>query len=68
MSMRLETYFYWASISYHFKTVSLPFVLQTDTFTINNHDGIITLNGPLDFENEQRYTLFVTAKVSRRLL
>jgi len=35
---------------------------KTDSFTINNHDGKITVNGPLDFEKEQRYTLFVTAK------
>ena len=56
------------SISYHLKIISLPLVPQTDTFEIGNHDGKITLNGPLDFENEQRYTLFVTAKVSRRML
>lgn len=51
-----------------FEIISRPLVLQTDTFEISNHDGKITLNGPLDFENEQRYTLFVTAKVSRRML
>ena len=56
------------SISYHLKIISLPLVPQTDTFAISNHDGKITINGPLDFENEQRYTLFVTAKVSRGML
>jgi len=44
-------------------TITFVFAQQTDSFTINNHDGKITVNGPLDFEKEQRYTLFVTAKV-----
>lgn len=35
---------------------------KTDTFAIDNHLGKITINGSLDFEKVQRYTLFVTAK------
>ena len=68
MSRRDLSLLQWASICYQLKIISIALVPQTDTFAIRNHDGKITLNGPLDFENEQRYTLFVTAKVSRRML
>lgn len=44
-------------------TIEYHSIKQTDTFAISNHDGKITVNGPLDFETEQRYTLFVTVKV-----
>lgn len=43
------------------------FLQQTNTFAISNHDGKITVSGPLDFEKVQRYTLFVTAKVFTKI-
>ncbi|XP_074606157.1 cadherin-23-like isoform X2 [Acropora palmata] len=46
-----------AQISYTFSPKT-----RTSNFAISNHHGKITVSGPLDFENEQRYTLFVIAK------
>ncbi|XP_068705618.1 cadherin-23-like isoform X2 [Montipora foliosa] len=46
-----------AQISYTFSPET-----KTDTFAITNHNGNIRVSGPLDFEKEQRYTLFVIAK------
>ncbi|XP_015749275.1 PREDICTED: protocadherin Fat 4-like, partial [Acropora digitifera] len=53
-----------AQISYTFspKTRGYRNPWQTNNFAISNHHGKITVSGPLDFENEQRYTLFVIAK------
>ena len=57
----------WEIIGNNSKQLKESFLQQTNTFAISNHDGKITVNGPLDFEKVQRYTLFVTAKVFTKI-
>ena len=43
-------------------------IFQTSEFSIDNLSGKIKLTGKLDYENVQRYTLFVEAKVKQYVI